>query len=257
MIRIFLADLTCIFDEENLHRAFSVSSPQRQRKAEQYRNLPDQARCIGAGLLLEQSLWLYKNGESSDGHALRTQQSDTEEETKLITVDLQTLLNKANYEEIPAAQERESSLLLQYEKNGRPFLEGEGHNGSEYGWKSDLKIPYLSISHSGVYAALALSDRRVGIDIEQTRKIGGSVAKKILTPEEYIRYEGLQDKAEEAREYLLEKWTQKEAIAKLDGRGVFALLPALSKEDWLQKEGIKVYTIRPVPGYFFSVAYKS
>ncbi len=236
MIRVFLADLTYIFEEENYHKAFFASSPQRQKKAEKYRNLPDQARCIGAGLLLEQSVWLFQNREMQ-----------TEDVPNPIYVDLQTFLETVSDTERFSAKQKNAYLSLQYEKSGRPFLEGEGHGG----------IPYLSISHSASYAAVAVSDQPVGIDIEHTRKISASVAKKILTPDEYLRYTQLQDKAEDQGEYLLEKWTQKEAIAKLDGSGVFTLLPYLSDSSYMQTKGIGIRCFKqPAPGYFLSIAYK-
>ncbi|MCR5337193.1 MAG: 4'-phosphopantetheinyl transferase superfamily protein [Lachnospiraceae bacterium] len=263
MIRVFLADLTCIFEEENYHKAFSVSSPQRQRKAEKFRNLPDQARCIGAGLLLEQSVWLYQNHKMqiglSNSHKAPEQMNEvresmnkvpkhmnSEELQNSIYIELQSFLDTLCEKERSRQERKNAYLSLQYEENGRPFLEGEGRDD----------IPYLSISHSGYYAAVALSDQRVGIDIEHSRKISGAVAKKILTQDEYKEYETICSKSEDAAEYLLEKWTQKEAVAKLDGSGVFTLLPSLSDGDWLQAKEIEINSIKPAEGYFLSVAYQ-
>ena len=75
---------------------------------------------------------------------------------------------------------------------------------------------HFSISHTGKRVFCVLSDRPVGIDAESTdRIIDPKLAQKILSPAEKLRYEAAPDK----NAALLRLWVQKEAYAKLCGRG--------------------------------------
>ena len=75
---------------------------------------------------------------------------------------------------------------------------------------------HFSISHTEKRVFCVLSDRPVGIDAESTdREIDLKLANKILSPTEKLRY----DSAEDKRAALLRLWVQKEAYAKLTGRG--------------------------------------
>ena len=75
---------------------------------------------------------------------------------------------------------------------------------------------YFSISHTKRRAVCALSDKPVGVDVEETdRQIDLRLADKILSPAELRRYETAEDK----RLALLRLWVLKEAYAKLTGRG--------------------------------------
>ena len=66
---------------------------------------------------------------------------------------------------------------------------------------------YISISHSRLTAALAVSDKRIGIDIEENRAQLLRVAPRILTEEE-LRYYSIRKFG------LAEAWTLKEALFK-------------------------------------------
>ena len=75
---------------------------------------------------------------------------------------------------------------------------------------------HFSISHTEDAAFCVLSDRPVGIDAESMdRKVDLRLADKILSPTEKVRYE----KAADKNAALLQLWVQKEAYAKLTGRG--------------------------------------
>ena len=92
---------------------------------------------------------------------------------------------------------------------------------------------HFSISHTADRAFCVLSDRPVGIDAEPTdRNIDLKLAEKILSPSEKMRYAAAPDK----NAALLRLWVQKEAYAKLTGRGWGSYLyetdfdPAATKE---------------------------
>lgn len=106
-----------------------------------------------------------------------------------------------------AAREREAvnslvSLLapgctVGHRRNGAPFL--EGNNAGNL---------HISISHSRTQAAVAISPRPVGIDIEDYREQLQRVKKRFLSADELVVYEN-------DNELLLKAWCAKEAIYKL------------------------------------------
>ena len=101
------------------------------------------------------------------------------------------------------------------EKTGQPMppiLVAE--RGKPYFAAGDL---HFSISHTKKRVFCALSDCPVGIDAEERdRKILLSLAEKILSPEEQLRFQTCSDR----REALLRFWVLKEAAAKLTGEGL-------------------------------------
>ncbi len=71
----------------------------------------------------------------------------------------------------------------------------------------------FSISHSGGYVAVAINDGEIGIDLQADASVDcKNFARKILTAKEYGVFSDLKDSH---REFLLEKWTQKESIFKM------------------------------------------
>lgn len=77
--------------------------------------------------------------------------------------------------------------------SGEPYIEGRGE--------------YVSVSHSAALAVMAVSEVRVGVDVEEWRPQLRRIAGKILTPEEPSA-ERLTD------DELLKMWTAKEAAFK-------------------------------------------
>ena len=89
------------------------------------------------------------------------------------------------------------------EDGGKPYFVGSS-------W-------HFSISHTDRHAFCALSLRPVGIDGEEKdRQVKPGLAKRILSPGEYARYEQAEDK----NLALLKFWVLKEAAGKLTGKGV-------------------------------------
>lgn len=86
---------------------------------------------------------------------------------------------------------------------GKPYFEGDSL--------------HFSISHTKGHVFVALSDRPIGIDAEETdREINLRLAEKILSPAEKGRYDAAADK----RAALLKLWVLKEARAKYTGEGL-------------------------------------
>lgn len=76
---------------------------------------------------------------------------------------------------------------------------------------------HFSISHTKRHAFCVLSSRPVGIDAEEKdRQIDLRLAKKILSPQELVRFAAWPD----PRDALLRLWVLKEAAVKLTGEGL-------------------------------------
>lgn len=98
---------------------------------------------------------------------------------------------------------------IKYNEHGKPFF--------EHG-------PFFSISHSGKYSVLAVSEEGIGIDIETRNRMNNAVAKRCFTADE-------QAFAENQPEGFIRIWEAKEAVLKLLGTGFsfspknFSVLP--------------------------------
>ena len=88
-------------------------------------------------------------------------------------------------------------------REGKPYFEGEGE-------------PYFNISHAGGYAAIAISDREVGIDIQNRRNTKTvQMADRFFSKEEKAAV-----RADKSGELFFRLWTRKEALGKCTGEGV-------------------------------------
>jgi phosphopantetheinyl transferase len=75
----------------------------------------------------------------------------------------------------------------------------------------------FSISHTKHHVFVALSERALGIDAEETdRRVNPALANKVLSPPERARY----DAAADQNSAFLRLWVLKEAAAKLAGTGL-------------------------------------
>lgn len=111
-----------------------------------------------------------------------------------------------------------------YNEHGKPFFE----HGKKF-----------SISHSGRFSVIAVSEDEIGIDIEARERINPAVAKRCFTEEE-------QDFAKTSTQNFLRIWTAKEAVLKLLGAGFsyspsnFSVLP-LDEEHCIKEKNIRFY----------------
>ena len=91
--------------------------------------------------------------------------------------------------------------------------------------------PCFSLSHSGDLIVCAVDADEVGVDIERVSKFAKTrIARKILNPFEENAFAGISD-TDEAAKYLAVKWTGKEAIAKLIGKGLGVAFSKFHEED--------------------------
>ena len=87
----------------------------------------------------------------------------------------------------------------------------------------NLKPIHFNISHCKQAIACALSERPVGVDVESIGRYSESLARHVLSPEEFA----FVSSAPDPQIPFTRLWTQKEAIVKLTGRGIDDDLPNL------------------------------
>ena len=116
-------------------------------------------------------------------------------------------------------------LEVEVESSGKPGIKEwkyRDHN-QEY---AKISRWYYSVTHSEDYAAAAVADVPIGIDLEAIHRFRNkkSLERRFLTGKEKLLLEKIleeHDAEEYAREaFLARVWTRKEAYAKADGRGL-------------------------------------
>lgn len=76
---------------------------------------------------------------------------------------------------------------------------------------------HFSVTHTPSHVFVAVSERNLGIDAEECdRPVKDTTMRRLLSPAEYARCSA----CPEPREAFLRLWVQKEAAAKLTGRGL-------------------------------------
>lgn len=74
---------------------------------------------------------------------------------------------------------------------------------------------YISISHSGFYVACAVSEKKIGIDIQVYKNISDELINKVCTDEE-VKFIKSTD-----RKRFFDVWTAKEAFTKYSGKFLY------------------------------------
>lgn len=93
---------------------------------------------------------------------------------------------------------RYQDLEWTYNEHGKPYLEGG---------------PYFSISHCKAGIAVAIDDQPIGIDIETIRHANEDLIERTMNEKERL---GMDDRT------FTRLWTQKEAIVKAEGTGIYS-----------------------------------
>ena len=92
---------------------------------------------------------------------------------------------------------------FEYNEHGKPFLP-DG--------------PYFSISHCKEGIAVAVDDEPIGIDIEGIRRVDQELVARVMNKDE----QALISSSKEPERMFTRLWTQKEAIVKAQGVGIFS-----------------------------------
>jgi 4'-phosphopantetheinyl transferase len=146
-----------------------------------------------------------------------------------------------------------AGLAFDYTDRGRPSLRLASHPDFDF-----------NLAHSGDLALLALSSRRVGVDVEQLRDMPNAlaIARRFFSPREVAALKRLPE--DERRHGFFNAWTRKEALIKAVGAGLGALeemevslapgeIPAVLSGPGGAKAW-QLFHLEPSPGFVGAVA---
>ena len=136
--------------------------------------------------------------------------------------------------------------LYDTENFGRNFVDFEPAGKPYFSGRSDL---FISISHAGKLAAVAVSDEPIGMDLEMVRdNYTDSMIRRCLSDAEMARFEF---RPEIRNEEFTRIWCKKEAITKLEGTGLVRVISGIDtlsekisfEERRIYYDGVQYYLI--------------
>ena len=232
-LQVCTLDVSPLLEDTLFMKYKNCIAKDRAKKAEQYKAKADQARCIGAGILLAMAYEQFQkeNGESAGAgslfaccvtaYELTADGIKNTEKKELKTCDIVT--------ENELCKLTKALPIEQIGEKGKPFF-AEG--------------PFFNISHAGDMVVVAMASENVGVDIERKRSCKESVMNRCFTEDEI-------DKVKEAKEQkdkaFTEIWTKKEAVAKMTGMGLADIW------DKKKPEGVAVHSIWLNESYVISI----
>jgi 4'-phosphopantetheinyl transferase len=169
-------------DGELFDSAFLLLPLYRREKIVRLKNDMDKCRSLTAGLLLNYAIGQFLSNCNADS-------------MKEISVNQAIKSYNADYNYPVAVSENE-----------KPYF-------------PEMPNLFFNLSHAGDYAVCIVSDKPCGIDIEGSRKIKTSVAKRFFTENEYGWINKACDTAKQ-EERFFKLWTLKEAYSKMTGLGI-------------------------------------
>lgn len=186
MNELYLMEAGELLLKQNYDSAFRLLDTDRQERVTRMRQDKNKALCMAAGLLPAYVLEEYKRTENVCGAA-----EDI----------LNTGITYVNASQILIACSEKEPAVIAKKANGKPYFK-------------DFPDVFFNLSHSGDYAVCAVSDKEIGVDIQEYRSITGKLADRILHERECSLYRKLQP------EQLLQIWAAKEAFVKCTGDGL-------------------------------------
>lgn len=187
----YLLDIRAFVEREDrqmlIGEAFARLDEERAEKARRIRQEKGLAASLGAGLLLQ---FAVRRAEAAG--SVRTAGS---------------ALMQCTVPELLESLETPLPFAYRYGQGGKPYFENYPF--------------YFNLSHSGDYVACALSEREVGIDLQEHRGAAFErVAKRYFSPAEVFALMQAQDRAA----FFFRLWARKEAYGKLSGKGIMEVV---------------------------------
>lgn len=208
-LQVYTLDISPLSDDALLMQYKNCIAEDRAKRVKQYKAKADQARSIGAGILLAMAYEQFQkeNGESAGADSLFscrvTAYELTQNGIRIIKGENVTA-GIASIEEL--CKLAKALPTEKMSERGKPYFEAG---------------PYYNISHAQDMVVLAMATEDVGIDLERTRACKESVIKRCFTEDEIRRVHGAGCHGEQV---FTQIWTQKEAAAKLTGAGLADIL---------------------------------
>ena len=116
----------------------------------------------------------------------------------------------------------EEKIIITNDEYGKPFI--------------DVEDLHITLSHSGKYVMLGISENEIGVDIELIREKVLKIIPKFLSETE-ISYLSDKNKIEEALIY----WTAKESLIKIYGKKDLALLTEINVSKFDKNKSIGTF----------------
>ena len=198
-MRLYLLDVEQLQDEEAgadlRDRARNLIDDYRRSKADQCKSIPARGLALGVGMLLQLAARGYVEDVSRAAQGIPIELT-AEEAVRILARNGEVL-----------------KLAYSIENSGKPYLEPDLQIPA-----GDRGIPFISISHSGRYVALALSYYEVGIDIQMRKDMDTQkISSRFFTEKET----GLIHKDSNL---FFTLWSRKEAWGKCEGCGIASAL---------------------------------
>lgn len=235
---VWLADIRPLYEEALFQKAYVLADEARRQKTDACKEQKAKAASLGVGLLA--------------AYALKVWQENTEEKT--------------------------ARLQISYSESGQPVITEVQEADMAARAGAPASPLYISLSHSGDYAACIIAEVPVGIDLQKIQPVRRNVLSHFYTSgqqEDFIQRHHIQN----AEKYLppapqrefLRAWTAKESYMKLTGKGMalgFASLTA-DLENGILYETVSDYAAKPEgtmhpaarlreypapPGYYLTVS---
>lgn len=187
VLKTDIPELTALSSEEEAGYLALVDT-HRKQLAERMKNNPKgRAATIGAGLLLQYAMRHIEDPEGSVDPV-----NDGAFHLKVVKRD-----------ELLSGEQEVIDFKYRFGKQGKPYF-------------ADETLPFFNISHAGGFVVLAVSDREVGVDIQNMRS-----QREISMAERFFSGEESRAVSEdETRELFYKLWSRKEALGKCTGEGV-------------------------------------
>lgn len=193
MMKIYLMNVTPLLEAENFRKALSYVSPQRAEKVNRIKVRAEQARSLGAGLLLQYGL---------------LDSGNTGKQEELTEIEFAQVVERMA--DSPAASEE---LPLHYGENGKPYL-------FKRGGRKEPGTCYFNLSHSGDYAVCAFCGEEIGVDLQIKKEpLKSGLSGHIFTQQENAMLLQCQSQ-EEYKDLFFFFFSAKEAYIKLTGQGM-------------------------------------
>lgn len=233
MLKLYLMEAEPLLSADNRARAQELVEKERSRRAADMKQESAQALSLAAGLLLAHAV-LQSDKQAVCGKALC---ECKEEKINPVYVSV---------EEAIAELQGRNPVEIVKAPGGKPSL-------------SDSRGLFFNLSHSGAYAACAISDKEVGLDIQQCGKaVSPAVLNRVLHETEKNSCAGLSE--EEKAAFFFKIWAAKEAYVKCTGEGLARRFSALFA-DWKggsvtdTEKGIRreLYLVEAPAGYALAV----
>lgn len=230
MLRLYITETAPFLIKENYEAALKMADTGRRMQVLSMKQEKGRAQSLAVGLLL--------------AYAVRECGSMSSEKTEggrcpaVCKVETQRLL------QLPCSGKglEEASFCLEKTPAGKPYFKNRP------GF-------YFNLSHSGEYAVCALSDREVGVDIQEWRKLSmDNMAKRIFDGKEMEIWQ--KHSGEAKKSYFYSVWTAKEACVKCTGAGLSKDFRQLRTDftngnviDTKSGEKKRLYEYADLPGY--------